>query len=101
MVMAFILLTVLEEFIKKHGFTILLVVFGLSIIFYEGGLLNYIKIKIELARITKKTEAIEKENRALTQEIEKLRKDEHYLEEVVRMKYGLVREGEKLYRIER
>ncbi|MCX7965920.1 MAG: septum formation initiator family protein [Syntrophorhabdaceae bacterium] len=99
--MAFILLSVFEEFIKKHGFTILLVVMALSIIFYEGGLLNYIKMKIELARIVKKTEAIERENKTLSEEIERLRKDENYLEEVVRKKYGLVREGEKLYRIER
>lgn len=99
--MAFILLTVFEEFIKKHGLNILLIVLALSIIFYEGGLLSYIKMKIELARITKKTETIEKENKVLSEEIERLRKDENYLEEVVRMKYGLVREGEKLYRIER
>lgn len=99
--MAFILLSVFEEFLKKQGLNILLIALVLSIIFYEGGLLSYIKMKIELARITKKTEKIERENRALSYEIERLRKDENYLEEVVRMKYGLVREGEKLYRIER
>ncbi|HOP86587.1 MAG TPA: septum formation initiator family protein [Syntrophorhabdaceae bacterium] len=99
--MAFILLSVFEELIKKHGLVIFLIALLLSIIFYEGGLLNYIMMKIELARIVKKTEMIEKENKVLSQEIERLRKDENYLEEVVRMKYGLVREGEKLYRIER
>jgi len=99
--MAFILLSVFEELIKKHGLTILIIALLLSIIFYEGGLLNYIMMKIELAKIVKKTEVIEKENKILSQEIERLKKDENYLEEVVRTKYGLVREGEKLYRIER
>ncbi|HOJ43588.1 MAG TPA: septum formation initiator family protein [Syntrophorhabdaceae bacterium] len=99
--MAFILLSVLEEIIRKHGLTILLIALLFSFIFYEGGLLNYLKMKIELARVIKKTETIERQNKTLSQEIERLRKDKDYLEEVVRMKYGLVREGEKLYRIER
>jgi cell division protein FtsB len=30
-----------------------------------------------------------------------VQKDDRYLEELVRKKYGLLREGERLYRIER
>jgi cell division protein FtsB len=32
--------------------------------------------------------------------LEKLQKDDQYLEEIARKKYGLVREGERVYRIE-
>ncbi len=99
--MAFILLSVLEDFIKKYGLLVLLLVLIFSVIFYEGGLVNYIKMKLELSRIDKVTKKLENENASLAKEIEWFRKDERYLEEVVRMKYGLLREGEKLYRIER
>lgn len=99
--MAFILLSVLEDFIKKYGLLVLLLVLIFSVIFYEGGLVNYIKMKLELSRIDKVTKKLENENASLAKEIERFRKDERYLEEVVRMKYGLLREGEKLYRIER
>jgi len=99
--MAFILLSVLEDFIKKYGLLVLLLVLIFSVVFYEGGLVNYIKMKLELSRIDKVTKKLENENASLAKEIERFRKDERYLEEVVRMKYGLVREGEKLYRIER
>ncbi|MBP8625111.1 MAG: septum formation initiator family protein [Syntrophorhabdales bacterium] len=99
--MAFILLSVLEDFIKKYGLLVLLLVLIFSVVFYEGGLVNYIKMKLELSRIDKVTKKLENENASLAKEIERFRKDERYLEEVVRMKYGLLREGEKLYRIER
>ncbi|MCX8111225.1 MAG: septum formation initiator family protein [Syntrophorhabdaceae bacterium] len=99
--MPFILLIVLEDFIRKHGLLVLLIVIIFSVIFYEDGLFSYVKMKVELARIDKNTKKLEQENISLSQEIDRLRKDEKYLEEVVRMRYGLLREGEKLYRIER
>jgi cell division protein FtsB len=34
-------------------------------------------------------------------ELDKLQKDDQYLEDVVRKKYGFLREGERLYRIEK
>jgi len=37
----------------------------------------------------------------LMHELDRLQKDDSYLEEVVRKKYGFLREGEKLYRIEK
>ncbi len=99
--MTFILLSVLEDFIKKHGLLILLFAFIVSVIFYEDGLFSYIKMKVQISRIDRTVKKLEKENISLSQEIERLRTDDKYLEEVVRMKYGLLREGEKQYRIER
>jgi cell division protein FtsB len=43
----------------------------------------------------------EKENALMAQELERLQKDDQYLEEMVRVKYGLVRDGEKVYRVEK
>ncbi len=91
----------LEDFIKKHGLLILLFVFIVSVIFYEDGLFSYIKMKVQISRIDRTIKKLEKENISLSQEIDRIRTDDKYLEEVVRMKYGLLREGEKLYRIER
>ncbi|HOV90261.1 MAG TPA: septum formation initiator family protein [Syntrophorhabdaceae bacterium] len=99
--MTFILLSMLEDFIKKHGLLILLFVFIVSVIFYEDGLFSYIKMKVQISRIDRTIKKLEKENISLSQEIDRIRTDDKYLEEVVRMKYGLLREGEKLYRIER
>lgn len=91
----------LEDFIKKHGLLILLFVFIVSVIFYEDGLFSYIKMKVQISRIDRTIKKLEKENISLSQEIDRIRTDDKYLEEVIRMKYGLLREGEKLYRIER
>jgi cell division protein FtsB len=43
---------------------------------------------------------IEDENAALSRELRRIHEDDQYLEEMVRKKYGLVREGEKVYRVE-
>jgi cell division protein FtsB len=44
---------------------------------------------------------LQDENIALKGEIERLRTDDRYLEEVARQKFGFIREGEKVYRIEK
>ena len=38
---------------------------------------------------------------ALKGEIERVQKDDRYLEDVARKKFGFIREGEKVYRIEK
>lgn len=91
----------IDDVIKKHGLLIIFFVLLFSVIFYEGGVFSYIKMRVELRRINKETIKLEQENIALSKEIDRLRKDDQYLEEVVRKKYGLLREGERLYRIER
>ncbi len=56
--------------------------------------------KREISKINTEIQKLEKENIALINKMEKLQKDDEFLEEMVRTKYGLLREGERLYMIE-
>ncbi|MCX5798285.1 MAG: septum formation initiator family protein [Proteobacteria bacterium] len=91
----------LEDVIKKYGLIILLSALFFQMVFSEGGVFGYIKMKREIKTINATVKKIEQDNILLMKEIDKLQQDDQYLEEVVRKKFGFVREGEKLYRIER
>jgi len=90
-----------EDVIKKYGLTILLSTLVFSLIFADGGLLGYVKTKLDIRKVNAEIAKLEKENVLLMRELERLQKDDKYLEDVVRTKYGLLREGEKLYRVEK
>ncbi|MCS7280058.1 MAG: septum formation initiator family protein [Desulfobacterota bacterium] len=83
----------------------LLFIFVLSLlyvlIFGEDGLLTYLKLKKNLRDSTKRIAMLQEENKNMRMEIDRLRNDKEYLEDIVRKKYGLIREGEKVYRFER
>ncbi len=89
-----------ENPVKRYGFLILVSALFFQIAFADGGIYDYVKTKKALKSIAASIEQMERENVVLTQELEKLQKDDQYLEEMVRTKYGLVRDGEKVYRIE-
>jgi cell division protein FtsB len=91
----------LEETIKKYGLAILMLALIFSLFFTDGGILSYIKTKMDIKKVNAEIQKLEKENADLTREMEKLQKDDKYLEDVVRTKYGLLREGEKLYMVEK
>jgi cell division protein FtsB len=91
----------LEETIKKYGFAILMLALILSLFFADGGILAYIKTKMDIKKVNTEIQKLEKENTVLIREMEKLQKDDKYLEDVVRTKYGLLREGERLYMVEK
>ena len=90
-----------ENPVKRYGLVLLAsaVIFQLS--FAQGGIYDYIKTKYRIQSATATISAMEKENQTLTKQLDRLQKDDQYLEEVVRTKYGLVRNGEKVYRIEK
>jgi len=89
-----------ENPVKRYGFLILVSALFFQIAFADGGIYDYVKTKKVLKSIAASIEQMERENVVLTQELERLQKDDQYLEEMVRTKYGLVRDGEKVYRIE-
>jgi len=91
----------LEDVIRKYGLLLLMSALLFSLIFTEGGVLGYIKAKMDIRRVNAEINKLNQENVLLMRELDKLQKDDKYLEEVVRKKYGFLREGEKLYRIER
>jgi len=89
-----------ENPVKRYGFLILVSALFFQIAFADGGIYDYVKTKKALKSIAASIDQMERENVVLTQELERLQKDDQYLEEMVRTKYGLVRDGEKVYRIE-
>ena len=90
-----------ENPVKRYGFIILIAALFFQIAFSEGGIYNYIRTKNKMNTITASILQAEKENVMLALEKERLQKDDQYLEEMVRVKYGLVRDGEKVYRVEK
>lgn len=89
-----------ENPVKRYGFTILVFALFFQITFADGGIYDYLKTRKAIKSITASIAQTEKENAVLARELERLQKDDQYLEEMVRTKYGLVRDGEKVYRIE-
>ena len=90
-----------EDAIRKYGFIVLLGALFFQMVFSEGGVFGYIMLRKDMRATDVSIASLEKENKTLTAEIDKLQKDDQYLEYVVRTRYGFVREGEKLYRIEK
>jgi cell division protein FtsB len=90
-----------EDAIRKYGLIVLLSALFFQMAFSEGGVFGYIMLVKEKRAIDVSIASFEKENQSLAKEIDRLQKDDRYLEQVVRTRYGFVREGEKLYRIEK
>ena len=91
----------IEEKIRKYGLIVVFAILFFHFLFSDGGLISYFKVKRGVNTANTSISALNKENTTLKNEIEKLQKDDEYLEEVVRKKYGFLREGERLYRIEK
>ena len=91
----------LDDAIKKYGLMLLITAMLFSLVFTDGGILGLVKTKMEIGRVNTEIKRLSQENVLLMHELDRLQKDDSYLEEVVRKKYGFLREGEKLYRIEK
>lgn len=90
-----------DERIKRYAFLVFIAALLFQLIFSDGGVMGYIKLRREMQTIQVSVTKLEKENIDLAQEIDRIQKDDKYLEELARKKFGLVREGEKLYRVEK
>jgi cell division protein FtsB len=90
-----------ENPVKRYGFIVLVAALFFQVAFAEGGIYDYIKTKRAIKSITTSIAQAEKENVLLAGELERLQKDDQYLEDIVRVKYGFVRDGEKVYRVEK
>jgi cell division protein FtsB len=89
-----------DAVVRRYSFIVLLGALLFQLVFAEGGVFGFIKMKSSIRSVGVSIQKTEKENIALLKELEKLQKDDQYLEEVARKKYGFVREGERVYRIE-
>lgn len=77
----------------------ILIGLSLYLIFAEKGLMKRAKLEIELNRLKKKIEIMERENVSLKQKIHKLETDPKEIERIAREKYGMAKEGEEVYNI--
>ena len=79
----------------------LLVALLFVVCFSENGLLEYVKLKKNIYAVSASIKALGRENVALKDQIYRLQHDDRYLEDMAREKFGFIREGEKVYRIEK
>jgi cell division protein FtsB len=91
----------LEDSVRKYGLYIVLAALFIQLVFLEGGIYGNIKMWREIRSADASIASVEKENLRLRKEIERLKTDDRYLEEVARTRYGFLKEGEKLYRTEK
>lgn len=89
-----------EEWSRRYGILALSLAFLFVILFSENGLLDLLRMKRQIRNIEATVKSLEQENTRLKGEIELLKTDDKYLEEMARKRFGFIREGEKVYRIE-
>ena len=90
----------IENPVKKYGFIIFLSTIFFHLILMDGGIYDLLRVKLQTRAAKLSIMQIEDENTTLSRELQKIRQDDQYLVEMVRKKYGFVREGEKVYKVE-
>ena len=86
----------------KRRFTILWILVGLLLLFaflYLPGLSRFEELRLEEDRLSKELTELNQKIGKLREEKELLRKDQDYLEKVIREELGLVRPGEMVYKL--
>jgi cell division protein FtsB len=91
----------LEMLTRKYAVLVTILAFLFIALFSEHGLLDYINLKRQISAINQSIVKLESENVLLKVQVDRLQKDDRYLEELARQKFGFIREGEKVYRIEK
>ena len=90
-----------ETLTRKYAILVAVLAFVFIVLFSEHGLVDYIKLRRQLSGVNQSIGKLESENMQLKAQVDRLQKDDRYLEELARQKFGFIREGEKLYRIEK
>ena len=87
--------------ISRYAFILLLLI-GLGfLIFNNSGYIKYLKLKSEVKKKRKEESKKELENKNLQAEIDSLeKKNSTKVEQIAREKYGMMKKGEKIIKIE-
>jgi cell division protein FtsB len=91
----------LEDMARKYGLLALFLALVFVIFFSENGVLDYIKLRQQITTVDMSIKKLESENVVLRANIDRVQSDDRYLEDLAREKYGFIREGEKVYRVEK
>lgn len=91
-------LTPLQQKKLRRLFWLLVVLFLLALFFMPGkGLYFLKKEKMRIAAAAAEKQALIEKNKALRDEISRLKNDERYLEEVARSQHGLLKKDEQVF----
>ncbi len=88
-----------QERKRLHRLILLLVLAVVVFLLFIPGrsFMSHRAMRQQVATLAEDNERLEQRNRELAVEIERLRNDEAYLEELARKKYGLLKENETVY----
>jgi cell division protein FtsL len=87
--------------IARYSFLLLLLIALGFLIFNNSGYVKYLKLKNEVKEIRNEVSAKELENKNLEAEIDSLeKKNPNKIEQVAREKYGMMKKGEKIIKVE-
>jgi cell division protein FtsL len=87
--------------IARYGFILLLLIGLAFLTFNNSGYLKYLKLNGEVKEIRNEVSAKEIENKNLENEIDSLeKKNPNKIEQVAREKYGMMKKGEKIIKVE-
>jgi cell division protein FtsB len=90
-----------EDMARRYGFLALLCALLFAVLFSQNGVLEYVGMKRQINAKDASVKRLVEENISLKAQIDRLQKDDQYLEDVARQKFGFIKEGEKVYRIEK
>ena len=73
----------------------------LFIVFGENGLTDLYKLKMEKDNLSKKSDELKKENISSYREIERLKNDPRYVEDVARKELGVIGKDEMIIKVKK
>jgi len=74
--------------------SVILILFLLLIVFARNGILDLSKKKVELQESVAKNDELKEENKILYREVNRLKNDEEYIEQVARKELGMIKKNE-------
>jgi len=82
-------------------FTLAVIILGLLVlVFFPGrGLLTYHSLNKQVQTLIRDNKMLQQRNVELAEEIEHLKNDKAYLEQLAREKYGLLKKNEEIYEL--
>lgn len=86
-----------RRFLRRVILTVAVLGFLWLVFAPDRGLLHYHRLHKKIESLSRENRELAERNAELKREIERLRNDDAYLEELARQKYGLLKENETVY----
>jgi len=86
-----------KETVKRAALPVvsaILIIFLLLIVFAKNGILDLSKKKVELQESVAKNDELKEENKILYREVNRLKSDQEYIEQVARKELGMIKKNE-------